>query len=385
MSLKKNIRLLSWFNFFTDFRFYTPVAVIYFAAVTHSYALATAIFSITMVSSAIFDIPTGVYSDLIGRKRTLILGALCAVLSVVFYAIGINFYFLAIGALLEGLQRAFYSGNNNALLHNLLSEEGLEHEYHIYLGNLTSMFQAALGISAVIGGLLASSSFHWVLWLSVIPQFICLIISFQLKEPKRELEKNRDSFALLKNAVKEFIKNSDLRLLSLSSIITFGVGEAAYYFKPAFFRTLWPLWALGIAQAVANLTAFVGFRLSGKIIKKLGEIKTLLINDTIGTFVNLIALVFPTTLSPILMSATSTWYGPSNTAEGSLLQKEFTDKQRATMSSLNSFAGSLLFGVSAFTIGLIADKTGPQLPLVIAQLIFVSILLIHLKLFRRWS
>src|SRR5258708_4831272 len=106
MSLQKNIKLLTWFNFFTDFKLYAPIAIIYFSLVTHSYALGASIFSITYITAALFDIPTGIFADAIGRKKTVVLGAIFAVLYAVFYAIGINFWFLAIGAVCEGLSRA---------------------------------------------------------------------------------------------------------------------------------------------------------------------------------------------------------------------------------------------------------------------------------------
>lgn len=63
----KNIKFLTWFNFFTDFKLYSPVAILYFAQVTGSFALGMSIFSIAYVSAAFFEIPTGIYSDLIGR------------------------------------------------------------------------------------------------------------------------------------------------------------------------------------------------------------------------------------------------------------------------------------------------------------------------------
>jgi len=97
--MNRNIKLLTWFNFFTDFKLYAPVAIIYFSQVSGSFALGMAIFSIAMVSSALFEIPTGIFSDMIGRKKTVILGAISAVLYVVFYALGTSFIFLAIGAL----------------------------------------------------------------------------------------------------------------------------------------------------------------------------------------------------------------------------------------------------------------------------------------------
>lgn len=76
MKLHLNIKLLSWFNFLLDFRFYAPVAIIYFSQVTGSYVLGMAVFSVTFISSALFEVPTGIYSDMIGRKKNLCLGSI---------------------------------------------------------------------------------------------------------------------------------------------------------------------------------------------------------------------------------------------------------------------------------------------------------------------
>ncbi|KKP65671.1 MAG: hypothetical protein US74_C0034G0015, partial [Parcubacteria group bacterium GW2011_GWA2_38_13] len=67
--MKKNIKLLAFFNFFTDLQFHSAVLVIYFAKVTNSFTLAMSLFAVSMISSALFEVPTGIFSDLIGRKR----------------------------------------------------------------------------------------------------------------------------------------------------------------------------------------------------------------------------------------------------------------------------------------------------------------------------
>src|SRR3989338_4038016 len=153
--LHKNIKILTWFNFFTDFLLYAPVAIIYFERITGSYALGMSIFSIIMIASALFEVPTGIFSDYIGRRKTVILGAFCAVLYVTFYAIGTSYWILVTGALFEALSRSFYSGNNDALLHSTLAETNDQHQYEEYLGKTSSMFQAAATIAAVSGSILA--------------------------------------------------------------------------------------------------------------------------------------------------------------------------------------------------------------------------------------
>jgi MFS family permease len=132
--VKQNIKLIALFNLFTDFDLYSAILVIYFANITGSYILAMSLYSIVMVSSAIFEIPTGVFSDYIGRRKTMIMGAISSIVSVVFYAIGTNYPILIVGALFEGLRRAWYSGNNDALLYEILADNNQKEEYDHYLG-----------------------------------------------------------------------------------------------------------------------------------------------------------------------------------------------------------------------------------------------------------
>jgi MFS family permease len=382
MSFQKNIKLLTWFNFFTDFKLYGPIAIIYFSRVSHSYALGASIFSIIYIVSAIFDVPTGIFADRVGRKKTVILGALFSVIAVLFYAIGGVYWLLAIGAFSEGLSRAFYSGNNNALLHNMLSEEGLEHDYHEYLGKLSAMFQVALGIAGLLGALIANWSFPIIMWLSVIPQFICLFISFQITDGNKVANKVGNIITDLKEGIGVFIHNANLRLLSITDIIDYSLGESSYQFQSAFFNTLIPIWAVGIARALQNIGAAIGFHFSGKIINKFKAVPVLFFGEIFSKLTTFTALIFPTAFSPFLMSTNSFLYGTASTATGSLMQKEFTDKQRATMSSLNSFAGSLFFGVLAFVTGLFADKLGPRNALLILQILSLVVLGLLWKLYR---
>jgi len=43
------------------------------------------------------------------------------------------------------------------------------------------------------------------------------------------------------------------------------------------------------------------------------------------------------------MSTSSVFHGVTTVAKSGLMQREFSDEQRATMGSLNSFAGSIFF------------------------------------------
>lgn len=70
---------------------------------------------------------------------------------------------LVVAAVFDGLSQAFYSGNNDALLHDSLTETGNVHQYDEHLGKTSSMFQLALALAAVLGSVIANWSFVWVM------------------------------------------------------------------------------------------------------------------------------------------------------------------------------------------------------------------------------
>jgi MFS family permease len=379
MFIHKNIKILTWFNFLTDFRFYAPIAIIYFAKVTGSYVLGTSIFSIVAISSAFFEVPTGIVSDYIGRKNTVIFGSIASVLCVVLYAIGGSYWMLVFGAFMEGLSRAFYSGNNDALLHDTLSDLGKSHDYHVHYGKTHSMFQIAGASAAVIGGFVATWSFALLMWLSVIPQIIGLCLSFGIIEPKKR-GGTSNIYSHFGQSIIYFIKNKKLRILSMTDIIGYASGEASYQFQTAFFGTLWPLWAIGLARTISGFAAAVSFYTAGKFVKKFREIPILIFGNLFGRIFNLIALFFVSLASPVLMSLTSLLFGTTTSAKSNLFQKEYTEDQRATMSSLNSLASNISFAIFALGVGFLADRIGGAKALIIINIIQFIPIFLYFKL-----
>ena len=369
--MERNIRLLAAFNFFTDFNLYSAILVLYFAKVTGSYALAMSLFSIAMFASALFEIPTGILSDKIGRRKTVIIGAAAAVLSVICYAIGSGYVFLAIGALFEGISRALYSGNNDALLHDSLRDLKKTEFYDHYLGKISAMFQAALTVGTVIGSVIAYFSYSWVMWLSVIPQIICFVISFSITDPKKQTQETTNIYSHLASSIRHILKNKKLRLLSIYQIVGFGVGESSFQFKSAFIATLWPTWAIGISKMISFAGGGVSFWFAGKLMKKFGGLNLMLFDTCINRVINVLALIFPTVASPVIMSSTSFLYGVTEVATSSMMQKEFTENERATLASIISFGSNITFGIFSIILGVLADITSPGHAMLIAQIFYI--------------
>ena len=80
------------------------------------------------------------------------------------------------------------------------------------------------------------------------------------------------------------------------------------------------------------------------------------------------------------MSINSFLYGIGQVSKNKLLQDEFSTKQRATMGSLNSLAGSLFYSIFAVALGVLADNFGPKNALMVQYILTLSVLYFYFSL-----
>jgi MFS family permease len=357
--------------------------VVYFAQVTGSYADAVLVLAIAKISSSLLEVPTGVFSDYAGRRVTMLAGQVANISSIAAYAAAPSFELLAVGALLEGLSFALLSGNQEAFLHDTLKDEDREKEFAEHQGRLSSYFQWALAASALVATvLLLRFPFELLFWLSLVPQLLGLLIGTFTIEPKRhgrEIETNL--LAHLGEALAGFGRDVKLRDVSIASMLGFGLGEAKHMFSPAFIATLWAPWGLGIAGTLVHVLAAIGFRFAGRIIRRFKEPRVLLWSNGASIALGIGATAIPTLASPAIFSLSSLFFGPSVVAQGSLMQQAFSERQRATMGSLVSLGGNVLFAIAVFALGWFADFVGPQYALLTGEILTISVFILYWRLF----
>jgi len=381
---RRNIALLGAFNFCNDFRVYAPIMVVYFAAVTGSFSLGTLVLSVAKIASVLFEVPTGVFSDRIGRRLTLLLGQIASLASITCYALGHGFAVLALGAALEGLAFSLFSGNNDALLYDTLKAEAAIDHFAEWHGRVSALFQLALAVSAAVAML--ALYFHLTLRMlfvmSLLPQAIGIVFALLLSEPPRTGAIPSNIFAHLREAIASFARNVRLRDLSLASMFGFAVGEGKHMFHPAFFALYWPAWALGLAGVLVHALGVLGFRLGGAAIRRFGAFPVLLGGSIGSALAGIGATAFPGLASPAIVSLSSILYGPSSVAQGMMQQRAFSDAQRATMASLISLGGNLLFAGAVFGLGALADRIGARFALLTAEFLSIPILVLYWRLYR---
>jgi MFS family permease len=366
--LQHNVRRLGHFNLFLGMRFHVAIAPVYFAGITGSLTQASFVLAMIYVFAALFEVPTGILSDSIGRRRTVIAGAIASVVSVALYTLGASIWILLLGAMFEGLRRALISGNNEALLFESLKGSGT---YATQLGRTESLLELALALCAPIGSAVAAWNLHAAVALGIIPQAACILIAWRIMEPPHATSGAGNTFRHIRDALRCFTQSRRLRLLTMSNALNYGLGEASFFFRPAFVATLWPIWALGIAQFITNIGTASSSWFAGRVIRRFGLVPSTLGASVLQRVIAIASLARPTVASPALLASIGFGYGVRNVGERTLLQEEFSDAQRATIGSLISLLGSIVLAAGLVTMGVIADHSSPAMAMLAAQVVLI--------------
>lgn len=380
--ISQNVKRIAFFNFFTEFKFYSPILVIVLATYTGNYVTAMSVISVMSLATVILEFPTGVLSDIVGKKTTVIIGSICNILGVLLWAIFPAYQSFLVGALLMGAATALFSGNNEALLFDSLKRVNLQDEYQKYLGKTQFTLQLALAITSILGAVIATWSMQVVLFLSVVPQILALLAAFTLIDPgHRSTTRNPIKHAY--TAIKKIAGNRKLTLLTLARSLNDAFSGSSYQLQVAFINGIFPLWGVGLIRAFSNMLGAFSFYFSGEIIKRLSRRSVLVISNLYGRFSAICAILLNSFPSPFLLASSSAFFGASYVANSAAMQAEFSDDERATLGSIVSLLGSIMLALVSIFVGYLADQFSVNESLIVIQLFMFLPLVIYWRVFWR--
>lgn len=381
--LKHNMRALFRFTFLSNVQPYYLILILYLSHVLHSFAKGTSVWAFVQISQAVLEIPTGVVSDRIGRVVSMQAGALASLAGLLIYATTTNYWVLLIGAALQGLSFALFSGNNNALIYDSARSAGVKEDFHSHYSQTNIALEVG-GIIAAIGGtMLAAVSYNLVLWISVVPQLLAVLVTFTMIEPPRHSPLSGNIFSHLGDVYRHYKKNAHLRMLSMASIISGSVGGASWNMMPAYYRQYVPLSWVGSLLSANYIWSTIGFKTSDRFMKRFKSSTIIIGGEVFSRTVSFVALILSSAASPFIMMLHGAPYGPTDTAKQHLIHQEFTDAQRATMDSLNSLVTSVLFAGFLVFVGFLADRFSPTVSILICNICLLPVYFIYRATFRR--
>jgi MFS family permease len=133
---EKNLRLFICFRMLFNARFYYPVYALLFlehGLSWEDFGILNGIWAITII---LLEVPSGALADTLGRKKLLILAAICMIVEMIALLFapmnGGQYVFLlfALNRVVSGLAEAAASGADEALAYDSLKEAGMESEWN---------------------------------------------------------------------------------------------------------------------------------------------------------------------------------------------------------------------------------------------------------------
>ncbi len=369
-----NLKLLSVLAFFSGFRTFSGVIVVYFAAITGSFTNGMTALAVMNLSSSFFEIPTGIFSDRIGRKKTLIIYYLAATLAIFIYYLANSASTLFMGVIIAGFSMAMKSGAVSAYVYENLEVLGREKEFQKQEGYRQSLERNALVLSGILGTVII---YFFDIRTAVLTTFLVLtvgvIISLRLSDIHVPDPKSSNIYEKLNDAWQQFKCDKIIRDISVGRMIAYGGGNVEYRFRALFFALIMPDWLVNLLGVLNNLISGLSMKFTHKIVGRFGIMKSLVHTEIIDKFSTCIFVLINQIWSAFAMNTiTSIVFGLRQIAAEDLLQSRYTKEQRATMGSIVGLGGSLIYGILGIVIGISADRIGIVNTMLILQPILLS-------------
>ncbi len=223
--MERNIKL-SYLLSYTFHSWFWMGNWIFYYLLFGGYATVAMIDSGALLASLIFEVPTGAFADLVGKKKTLILSFFILTIGNVLVSMASSLWMLAGSVwLFICLAGAFYSGTMEALLYDSLKSIKREKEFDKKIGSLGAVRLFAMAISAIIGGVAFKYDPGLPFFLSGCLSFFGFTACFFLVEPKVDTEKYsiKTFFEQNTKGVKVLFGSPSMKSLSLYLVVTGGL------------------------------------------------------------------------------------------------------------------------------------------------------------------
>ncbi|THG33871.1 MFS transporter [Glaciibacter flavus] len=345
---------------------------------------ANAFFTAGMV---IFEIPTGVVADTVGRKVSYLLGTVTlAVTTALYWMLWLwhaPFVWWAIVSVLLGLGFTFFSGAVEAWLVDALAFVG-------YRGDMESVFGRGLvvdGIAmfggSVLGGVIAQATNLGVPFLLRAGVLVVMFVfaAFVMRDLGFTPDKSEGPLAatrtVLRDSIRYGLRRPSVRYVMLAAPFASGVGIYAFYALQPYLLELWgdtsAYGIAGLAAALLALAQVFGGLLAPRIRRLFRMRTTTIILASVAGALGLIALGLNSIfwLAIILLAVWGFVFAAVGPVRQAYLNGMIPSKQRATVLSFDSLLGSAGGVVIQPALGRAADLWGYGTSLVIGGAIEV--------------
>lgn len=358
LNLRRNIIRYYVISFLSGLIFSIPIIVLFWRDSGLNMFQITFLQSLFVIAVVIFEVPTWYIADILGRKKSIIISLFFHFLWYVAYWFWSNFLWFLLAEILLAFAVSFLSWAEDAFIYDSLKEVWEERKFKKIMWNSVAFSMLAVAISSISWSFLIDIGYRSLIWLSVPFMFIAFILSFGLVEPNKAkilIEKNY-LFDLWKSIKFVFVKNAKLKWFVLYFAIINGINSAAlWFYQPYFELSSLNIVYFGILfasfQIFTALVSKISHNIENFIWKKYSIVLMLVL--LVSSYFLMWNLVFAFSFGFAFLQQFVRWFNKIVVSD--YINQEVDSSRRATILSVNSLFGKLVYSSMIPLAGYIAD------------------------------
>ncbi|EDY36691.1 MFS transporter [Candidatus Aciduliprofundum boonei] len=140
------------YGFLKNLRLFEPFILLFFKAAGLSYTEIGILYAIKEVSIYVLEIPTGVYADAFGRRRSMLMSMVSYIIAFFIFFSFSSFWLFAVAMVLYALGDAYRTGTHKAMILEYLKIRNISHKKVEYYGATRSYSQLGSATNALLAG-----------------------------------------------------------------------------------------------------------------------------------------------------------------------------------------------------------------------------------------
>jgi len=230
------------------------------------------------VAIVVLEIPSGYLADVLGRKKTLIIGSILGCSGFFIYSFSFGFWGFLLAEMTMGIGQSLISGADSAMLYDTLKAMERKDKYLKLEGRMVSIGNFAEATAGILGGLLAEISLRTPFYAQTGVAFIGIPAAITLIEPLRHEKISKMNFRHILSIVEvALVKDKKLKWnIIFSAVIGASTLTMAWFVQPYFRMVDLPLSLFGVFWTLLNLSVAITSYFAYKIEWRLGQTRMIL-------------------------------------------------------------------------------------------------------------
>ncbi|NPA75402.1 MAG: MFS transporter [Euryarchaeota archaeon] len=161
----------SAYGFLKNLRLFEPFLILFFLSSGLSYTDIGILYATAEISTNLAEIPTGIYADIFGRRKSMLMGFGAYLVTFSLFYLTSNFYVFLVAMVLYGIGDAFRSGTHKAMILEYLKIKNMMDKKVEYYGSTRAASQFGSAINSLLAGLIVfyTGDYHLIFLITIIP------------------------------------------------------------------------------------------------------------------------------------------------------------------------------------------------------------------------